>query len=169
MIKLYTQFGEVVICNKDEFLRMVPHESVGPKIDLPYVRPSTGMYNITDNVTMEYSNFVVDLNSDLQFFSNKHFPEQYLHDVTIEMAVNYANIETLYAVIIGKNFYLYCDPVVYEFGGKYQVVSRSFKDVYSCSIEHSGLRDKIKRFKATRLAKKMFPDLLEVDGWLYSC
>lgn len=166
MIKLYSQFGELIVCNKAEFLRMVPHENVGPKINIPYMVPSS---NTDYGITMKYDIYNINLASNLQFFSNKYFPEQDIMDVSIEMVKNYANLETLYAVIIGKNLYLYCDPVVYEFAGKYQVISKGFKDVYSSSIEHSGIMDKIQRFKATRLAKKMFPYALEVDGWIYSC
>ena len=164
MIKLYTQFGELIVCNKAEFLGMVPHETVGPKVDLPYI---TGLNEEIGSFNM--INKKLDINSNLQFFSNKHFPKKRMMDVVMELGTNYMFPETLHCVIVGKNFYLYSDPVVYEFAGKYQVISKKYQDVYSCSIEHSGIMDKIQRFKATRLAKRMFPDVLEVDGWLYSC
>lgn len=165
MLKLYTQFGELRVCDKNEFLSMVPHENLGPKISIPYSVPVMS----SELPEFTFKLYDVDLANNLQFFSNKHFGEHDIMDVMLDMVENYASIDTIYAVIIGKNFYIYSEPVVYEFAGRYQVVSKGFQDVYSCSIEKSGLMDKIKRFKATRLAKKMFPDLLEVDGWLYSC
>ena len=64
MIKLYTQFGELIVCNKAEFLGMVPHETVGPKVDLPYItglNEEIGSFNMInkklDINSLDYASF----------------------------------------------------------------------------------------------------------------
>ena len=167
MIKYYAQWGKLVVCTKAEFLATVPREEYIDTVVYPYVVAPPSFVTSMEVLSPSMEIVKYEPRLDLQFFSNKHFPEHDINDVIIEMAQNYAGIEEIYAVLIGKNFYIYSHPKILTSNGNYQVISRNYKDVYSCSVEHSGIIKGVNIVKATRLAKKMYPEAEEVNGMLY--
>ncbi len=170
MIKHYTQLGPVNIYSKKEFLDVVDTENLPSSLyNTPYVYFDDTYDDIGGLApSMKIRNRQYDTGLNLQLQSDEFLEKGNLNNIMdIIYEITYGTEDV--SVVLSKGIaYIYSSPVKIMFDGKWQIIDRKMDKVYSIPIKGSGIKG-ISKIKATRLAKKMYPNA-EIDGdWLYIC
>lgn len=163
--KYYTQFGELYVY--DKLLLVCDLEKVlepSSVVDFPVTR-SRPISPTIPEYTFRYERIKVDLTKEV-FKYDKDLGKINFNDAINEIAIRGMFPNTMVAVLIEDSFYIYNDPKLHCYKKYGKVLNRNLEPVYKINAISSGLLKNI--FKATKLAKKIYPNAKEKDGWIYT-
>lgn len=184
MVILYTQACKFKIMEEDEFTNYCTIERVHDKINFPMVtfepfRIGGGLNNIQHKIiNHDYSSEEID--------GDVHKSDEYINltnafdEISCRMVKEGFIMPSIYAVPDFKTnkIYFYSRPTKLYSGKNYRYIDTDRHKVFSCNFNMYDLIGHfqklapnsplpIKKIKATKLAKKMYPNKKEYDGWFY--
>lgn len=162
--RYFSRFGEIYVYDKLSFIKDAEKLTYPrPKVKIPVVR-STTVGALNSELTFRYEQVDLDLTGDV-FNYDKDLGKISFNDALNEISIRGMFPDTMVAILIDDSFYIYNRPKLHCYGNHGIVVNHNCEPVYKINAESSGLF--VKRFKATKLAKKIYPDAEEKDGWIY--